>query len=787
MRRNLRLLGFAIVVTTILLLISDLLKHSVGADDVQFKSKPSPAGFSHDLTGTGKITTAFAGRVTIIAEESKVDDGGGSTFAPRYRVEGDDPTPSAGGMTLSTSVIVSSENASDASKGFRVDAPECWLPIDKKSSTLRFDFNELWQLTKPIFSINDFGKGGTLTIKSTLAQLDPQTNLVVTEGFFTLDVGDLHLEGESLTLNPETSSIEFTPYHGALRWSIRNADGQVITGDSDGPGSFVALENGDYLLTINSKTSVRTQFPKGASIVGDIETPLLKLRLAPSDSGNWRPRIATLAQPTLWHGETLQLRGADSTISWLGNGTLNDFIINGPINVVPNNGAFIKTSASKYAQLFANENVVHLAGDVTIHRVDGSVKGNLAVLGNNTLAMQGAVSVIGDRGTATADKFSTDADNNWQLDGSAYVNPADDQIGWLSADHLSFSADGVINGAGNFLAELEISGRPAKLACDKFVSIPGMRYKANRVMRDNSASGNVIVESSDGVVFGDLLDQLDDQRYLIRANDGNTAYGTIRAEQQEVSFRANSILYSKEQVVFSESPLVKVPVGELGLAKKSVTLVANKIVLNLGQQLWTATKDVLLSGAIVGNCQYLSFSSNKVVLRGGSAKDNSLCGASTTFADHSRIDLEGDLIEYVVGRSLIVNDNVYVKRVSETTDWLRCEQLNATNEGGHASGDVEALFAQSSMTCRSVDWTRDDGGENLVLSGNPRLDHPQATVDGHRIELSPKQSTITAHGDAQNPATIKRVSGQSASGSWIKYNYDTQSLNAQRATFEDKP
>jgi hypothetical protein len=788
MRRKLRLLGFTIIVTTLMLLVADLLKHSADVGGVAAKAKKSPAGFISNLAGTGEVETAFAGRVTMIAEEMGDSEGGSRASAPRYRVEGDDPTPSNEGMTLSTSVIVSSDNGDSSKADFRVDAPECWLPIDKSSPTLRFDFGQEWRLSKPIFSISNFGDAGALTIKSTLALLDPQTNFIVTKDFFTLDSGDLHLEGGSLTLNPETSNIEFTPYNGSLRWSIRNLDGQVITGDSDGPGSFVALENGDYLLTLNSKTSVRAQFPEGASIVGDIETPRLELRLSPSDDGHWRPRIARLEQPTLWHGKVLQLRGAESTISWLSGGALNDFIINGPINIIPNNGTFLKASARDSAQLLANESVVHLYGDVTVHRLDGSVKGNLAILSNESMIMSGAVSVIGEQGAATANKFSTDAANNWQLDGKAYLEPADESISWLAADHLSVDSAGVINGVGNFSAELQIGGRPAKLACDEFTSLPERRFRSGAdTERDNMAKGNVIVESNNGIVFGHRLDQLDDERYLILAGDNSLARGSVSDQGREVSFSAGSVLYSAEQVALSDGPSINVPVDGYGLAGSSTTLTANKIVFDTSSQQWLATKDVVMAGAVTGSCQQLVLNPESVILTGGRSSEASLCKISTTLEDRSRINLEGNIIEFVFGDSLVISDNVFVKRVSDATDWLRCDNFQATAMGGKAERQVSALIQQSEIACRSISWLRDGNGETFVLNGAPRLNHPQAIVGGKLIEFCPNLSTITAHGDERNPATIKRADGQSAVGSLIKYNYHNQALDARSATFEDKP
>jgi hypothetical protein len=788
MRRKLRLLGFTIIVATLMLLVADFLKHSADVGGGAAKAKKIPAGFISNLTGTGEVETAFAGRVTMIAEEMSASKDGSRSSALRYRVEGDDPTPSNEGMTLSTSVIVSGDSDDSSKAAFRVDAPECWLPIDKSSPTLRFDFEQEWHLSKPIFSIRHFGDAGALTIKATLALLDPQSNLIVTKDFFTLDSGDLHLEGGSLTLNPETSRIEFTPYNGSLRWSIRNDDGQIITGDSDGPGSFVALENGDYLLTLGSKTSVRAQFPEGASIVGDIETPRLELRLSPGDDGHWRPRIARLEQPTLWHGRVLQLRGAESIISWLSDGALNDFIVSGPINIIPNNSTFLKASARESAQLFANENIVHLTGDVTVHRLDGSVKGDLAILSDESMVMKGAVSIIGEQAIATANEFSTDAANNWQLDGEAYLEPDNESISWLAADHLSVDSAGVIKGVGNFSAELQIGGSPAKLACDQFTSLPGRRFRSSTgAERDNMAKGNIILESNNGIVFGHRLDQLDDDRYLILAGENDLAHGFVRGQDREVSFRASNVLYSPEQVALSGGPSINVPVDGYGLAGLSTTLMAGKIVYSTSSQQWLATKDVVMAGAITGSCQQLVLNTDSVILTGGRSDETSLCKISTALEDRSRIDLEGDIIEFVFGDSLTISDNVFVQRVSDTTDWLRCDSFEATTAGGKADRQVRALIKQSKIDCHSISWLRDNNGEIFVLNGAPLLNHPQAIVGGKRIEFCPTLSTITAYGDEKTLATIKRADGQSAVGSWIKYNYDNHDLDARSAIFEDSP
>jgi hypothetical protein len=164
-----------------------------------------------------------------------------------------------------------------------------------------------------------------------------------------------------------------------------------------------------------------------------------------------------------------------------------------------------------------------------------------------------------------------------------------------------------------------------------------------------------------------------------------------------------------------------------------------------------------------------------------------LCKISTALEDKSRINLEGDVIEFVFGDSLAISNNVFVKRVSDTTDWLRCDNFQATAMGGKAERQVSALIQQSEIACRSISWLRDGNGETFILNGAPRLNHPQAIIVGKLIEFCPNLSTITAHGDARSPATIKRADGQSAEGSWIKYNYDNQALDARSATFEDKP
>jgi hypothetical protein len=245
-------------------------------------------------------------------------------------------------------------------------------------------------------------------------------------------------------------------------------------------------------------------------------------------------------------------------------------------------------------------------------------------------------------------------------------------------------------------------------------------------------------------------------------------------------------LYSAEQAVLSDGPSITLPVDDYGLAGSSTTLMANKIVFNNSSQEWLATKDVLMAGAITGSCQQLVLSPNSVILTGGRSSETSLCKISTTLKNLSRIHLEGNIIEFIFGDSLTISDNVFVQRISDAADWLRCDSFQATAVGGKAERQVSALIQQSEIACRSISWLRDGDGETFVLSGDPSLNHPQAIVRGTRIDFCPDLSTITTHGDERNPATIKRSGGQSAAGSWIKYNYDNQSLDAQGATFEDK-
>lgn len=784
MRRNLRLLGFAIVVTTLLMLGVDLLKHASDVDGVSAKAAPSPAGFEHDLSGTGTITTAFSGRVTMIAEDVAPNDEGGSESIPRYRVEGDDPTPEQNGMLLTQSVIVSAPKAENA---FRVDAPEAWLPVDKNSSTLRFDFQQLWRLSKPVFFINSFGENSTLKIKSSVAKLDPKTNLVMADGFFTLDTGDLHLEGQSLTYDPSTARMDFTPYHGLLRWSIRAANGQVIQGDCDGPGFFQDLRNGEFLLQLNSETSVRTHFPPGNSIAGNIETPQLSLKLSQNSDGNWVPRIATLAQPTLWHGDSIQLRGADSTIGWGSDGYMSDILINGAVTIIPNNGAFIKTTAKDYAQLFANEDSVHLAGDVTIHRPDGSVKGRRAVFNEDLLTISGAVSVIGEQGTAVADAFTTDSDNNWALSGHAYLEPADEQISWLSADKLSLNNNGDIDASGNLSAQLIVAGKDAELACDTFSSQPQDHFSAGKgLWRANNANGNVVLKTRDGVVSGDSLKQLGPNRFKVSSNNGAVSHGEINDGVRNVKFSSEEIYYSEEMVSFEGSPQINVPVAELGLLRDVAILSARKIEYVLGSKSWRANENVLLQGAVEGYGQYVLIEPERFVIQGGALRGETLCSVSTVFEDKTQLVVEGEKMELTADNSIAINGDAYVKRqLGDIIEWLRCDDILASKTNGSAKGQVRAIIDGCSASASALNWQRKPESDVFRFAGDSLLSHPQAEVSGSVIEFSPGLSTIVALSDEENSASIKRASGQSATGAWIKYNYLNQSLDARRATFED--
>ncbi|MBC8369901.1 MAG: hypothetical protein H8E25_07870 [Planctomycetes bacterium] len=788
MRRNIRLFGFAIITTTLLLLVADFLRHSSAEESVRSKVLPSPAGFSHNLSGTGKMVFAFGGRVTMVAEESSANAQGGSDFTPRYQIEGDNPTPDNQGMALSESVIVSSDTSADGSPTFRVDSPQCWLPVDQNSPALHFDFDKLWRLTKPVFLINGFGKADTLEIRSSVARLNPQTNLIFADDFFTLDTGDLHLEGESLTFDPSGSRIDFTPYHGVLRWSIRCSDGQVIRGDSDGSGSFEALENGDYLLILESDTSVRTHFPESSGLAGDIETPRLELRLSPDSDGAWRPRLAKMKQPTLWHSDDLQLRGDKSTISWHSDGQLSDMIIDGEINIVPNNGSFIKTTASDFAQLFASEQTVHLVGDVTIHRLDGSVKGERAILHSDSLTMQENVVVIGERGVARSDSFSADSDDNWKLDGNSYIEVNDNQISWLAADHLNLSADGVVDARGNFSAELLLNGQPTKLMSDSFSSMPQQHFNSSvGEYRINNADGNVVVENSDGLIIGDQLKQLDVERFEVSSskNSKQPTRGHITSNGQQISFSASEVLFSNDVVEFNGSPQIEVPVKNLGLLRDVLLLSARKINYQSNEQHWLATENVVLQGAATGYGEQFDLDPEQMVLRGADLLNRELCKVSTILKDKTAVDIEGKLMRLHFDQSLTVTDNVLIQRKSDSIDWLRCNTFNANVTSGNAQGLVSGVIFDNTLKANSLSWDSIDEQQTFVLKGEPQLEHPQAKVFGDSIQLVPSLNTITAIGTEEAPANIQRSNGQSASGAWIKYNYQTQSLDARRAKFID--
>ncbi|MDP6963120.1 MAG: hypothetical protein QGF46_03035 [Planctomycetota bacterium] len=784
MRRKLRLFGFAIIITTIMMLAADVAQHVKSSDGAQAQSRPSPAGFSHDLTGTGTVTTAFSGRVTMVAEESEQQNNGEATFTPRYFVEGDDPTPSNDGMALTSSVIASSESNSN---GFRVDAPDCWLPIDKDSQSLRFDFNQLWKLNKPEFLINSFGNTNKLNIKSATAELDPKNNLIFADGFFTLDAGDLHLEGQSLTYNPESSKIEFTPYHGLLRWSIRSKNGKVIQGDCDGPGSFEVLKNGNYLLKLTSQTSVRTHFPEGSDIVGDIETPALNLQLTQNSDGGWRPLIANLGAPTLWHGDSIQLRGNQSTIAWNAEGVNTDLLIKGPINIIPNNNAFIKTTASDYAQVFADDERVHLVGDVTIHRPDGSIKGNRAFISRELLALEGAVSIISDRGVAMADNFATDNNNNWILQGNAFVEPNDSQISWIRANSIKFFENEFISAEGDFESQLIVGNNNAELSCDFFNSTPQQHFDSDiGVWRRNSAHGNVVLNSSEGFLAGNELTQTDIDTFKISAKENGIAHGEVIDGQQRVRFRCGEIRSASDELILSNSPQIAVPTDHLNLLRDIALLSGRKISYFRNTNTWEVSKDVEFQGSVTGHAQHLIMSPTLLSLRGGLQSDSQRCSLATIFSDKSEVEIAGDRVDYIFNQSLTIKNDVFVKRtINQVQDWVKCEDFFATATQGKAAGGLNAMINNGESEADFLTWHKLHSSNKFVFHGNAKIMHPQAVVQGDLIEFDPESGTFLTQMNGDGLASIKRADGQSANGSWIKYNYLTQSLDARSATFKD--
>ena len=176
-----------------------------------------------------------------------------------------------------------------------------------------------------------------------------------------------------------------------------------------------------------------------------------------------------------------------------------------------------------------------------------------------------------------------------------------------------------------------------------------------------------------------------------------------------------------------------------------------------------------------------------MILTGGRSSETSLCKVTATLIDSSRIDLEGDFIEFVFEDSLAISNNVFVQIVSDTVDWIRCDNFQATAIGGEADRKVSASIQQSEITCGTISWLGYGNSQTFVLSGAPSLNHPQAIVAATSIEFCPNLSTIIANGDERNLATIKRSNGQSTIASWIKYSYANQALDARNAIVEDRP
>ena len=153
----LRIFGYTLALGTTLMVFVDAQRQAIAKDKIEAKAQISPAGFTHNLSNTGKITTAFSGRITMIAEDVLASQSGVTKKSPRYKVEGNDPLPAksvwpevTSGMQLTEATIASlAKNSSNFA--FRVDASRCLLPINDKGNNLEFRFSELWKLYTPTF------------------------------------------------------------------------------------------------------------------------------------------------------------------------------------------------------------------------------------------------------------------------------------------------------------------------------------------------------------------------------------------------------------------------------------------------------------------------------------------------------------------------------------------------------------------------------------------------------------------------------------------------------------
>jgi hypothetical protein len=795
--QTLRVVGLAGAVLVLFLVGWDMFQHARAAALVSESAEPGPPGFRQKLSGIGFVDTAFRGRINIVAEKRVPQDSGTTLFVPRFRVEGDDPSPLADGVSMTLAVIDSldAEPGQPTRTAFTVVTPKSWMPLDESADRFTFDMEKLWQLEQPVLTMPDFTEGRSLVLETEHADLDPSSDQVFGRGPFTMTSGNLRLEGSDLFFDPNVSRVEFQPLDGVLSWRIQGNDGTVYRGECDGPGAFFPGEDGGYRLELYAIEEVQSWFPAESAMPGKLLTKDLTIELVADAEGSWRPNRATADGPTDWTGNTLHMLGANSIIAWDNTGKLQDLTVLGPVRVEPHDRSFDWASSDGFARYTPLTDSVKLEENVVAKHNRGTLYGDWAELAPEKWLVGGKVTANGVDGSGSADLLESDRDGNWYLTGHAELRPFETDVEWLRSPVIHFTESGLVETNATFTTKAIIDDQELFARGNSFHSsmVAGATSLLPDVRRSN-AHGDLEVIYQGRTLFGEHLFQTGDHSFEMTGDParGKRVHGTYLLDHYEAQLDCGRRVWDGANVEVQQSPVVSLPAAALHLSGDRVLVYADVIRQDSATGIWQLIDNVKLGGAMKGaGAKAVLIPDDRLELQ---ASDRFREGHNETAWLEGILDNgalfqgRGEVLRYHSDGRLAIDRQAFASYQAtgkESPAQLFGDRLEFGETSGWAEGHARFLSAEISGSADRVDWTRMGLEEHLlVLVGNALLQRETVEARGPRIELDTRASTITSIGAEGLPARLRAADGRRMVGKWLRYNLDSGLFDSRGAQFE---
>ncbi|MCP4091966.1 MAG: hypothetical protein GY747_00845 [Planctomycetes bacterium] len=797
MNRSLRVAGLAGAAVILGLVGLDMFQHARAVALVSETAELSPEGFSQNMSGVGKVYTAFRGPISILAEKRVPQLTGTTVYVPRFHVNGVDPSPLADGVSMTDTRIDSleAEPGKPVRTAFTVVSPKAWMPLDEKADRFTFSMEKLWQLEQPVLTMPDFTEGRALVLETAHADLDPETDQVFGRGPFTMTSGNLRLEGADLFFDPNVSRVEFQPLDGVLSWKIRGEDGVVYRGECDGPGAFFPGEDGGYRLELYAIDQVQSWFPAESIMPGTLLTKDLTLELLPNEEGSWRPHRATADGPTDWTGDTLHMLGTSSIVAWDETGNLQNLTVLGPVTVEPHDRSFEWASADGFGRYAPSTDSVRLEDKVVAKHERGTLKGDWAELAPEKWLVGGSVTAVGVDGSGISDLLESDRQGNWWLTGNAELRPHETDVEWLRSPAIHFTEDGLVETDATFQAKANIDSKPLLARGNSFES--KMEAGATSLQPDvrrTTADGNLEVIYEGRTLMGEHLLQTGDKSFQMTGDPakGKRVTGTYQLDEHTAELDCGLLVWDGVQVEVLQAPMVSLPAAALHLSGDRVLVYADQIRQDAASGTWELVDNVRLGGAMKGEgARAILVPNDRLELQAGDrfrGGKNETAWLEGTLENGAAFRGRGEVLRYHSDGRMAIERQAFASyqgKDKEAPAELYGARLEFSENSGWAEGEARFLSNELTGSADRVDWTRVDLAQHvLVLVGNALLQHDAVEARGPRIEMDTRASTITSIGAKDSPARLRAADGRRMVGDWLRYNLDSGLFDSRGAEFE---